>query len=313
MREVSERAAMVAERLRGRQLRLIAAIGEQGTLRRASAAINVTQPTATKMLSEMESLLGVELYERSPRGLTATPYGQELLAFAVRLASEFERLIGTIDARRSGGVGELVVGAILGTTADVIAEAVTKIKERHPRLTIKLRGETSDNVLLMLERRVVDLVVGRFSPNQLGGPFLYEPLGEEALCLAARAGHPLSMKHDLTLSDTSDHRWVMHSMSNPARQIIEMEFAKAGVAPPRDVIEADSVLTVFRILEHSDAIAFLSEALAQDQVRVGQLCKLPVKFDAKLSSFGLVTRLGDSLQGVAAEFASCIREANMSG
>ena len=47
-----------ADRLRLRQLRLIVALGEQGTLRRAAVAINVTQPTATKMLAEVEDNLG---------------------------------------------------------------------------------------------------------------------------------------------------------------------------------------------------------------------------------------------------------------
>src|ERR1700728_1497723 len=82
--------------LRLRQLKLVAAIGEQGTLRRAAASINITQPTATKMLAEIEEIVGSKMYERGPRGLMANPLGRELLAFSSRVLVEFERLGGAL-------------------------------------------------------------------------------------------------------------------------------------------------------------------------------------------------------------------------
>jgi len=296
-----------ADRLRFRQLKLIVALGEQGTLRRAAVAINATQPTATKMLAEVEDIMGVRMYERGPRGLTANGAGRELLTFATGVMSEFARLIGALEARQSGGVGELVVGAILGMTADVIAQAVVEMKQQWPLLTIKLRGETSDNVLAMLEARTVDVAVGRFNNATQHSLYSYEPLGEETLCLVARSGHALAQTRKLKLRDVAGHRWVMHSMANPARQILDLEFGKAGLAAPNDIIEANSILTVFRILERSDAIAMLSESLIRDQIRAGLLCRLPIKIDARLTGFGLLTRRGEPLQGTAAEFADRIR------
>jgi DNA-binding transcriptional LysR family regulator len=303
----SELTMALADRLRVKQLKLIVALGEQGTLRRAATAINVTQPTATKMLSELEGVLGMALYERGPRGLTANGYGREMVACAARVMSEFERLMGALEARRGGGVGELVVGAILGTTADVIARAVIEMKERQPLLDIHLRGETSDSVIALLERRIVDLAVGRFPASARDGLYAYEPLGEEALCIVGRQRHPLASARRLRLADLAEQRWVMHSTSNPARQILDREFGKAGVAPPRDIIEANSILTVLKILEYSDAVAMLSEPLVRDQVRVGLLRRLPVRIDARLSGFGLLTRRGEALKGASADFAERLR------
>ena len=303
----SELTLALADRLRLRQLKLIVAIGEHGTLRRAALAINVTQPTATKMLAEVEDIMGMRMYERGPRGLTANGLGRELLTFATRVMSEFERLIGALEARQSGGVGELVIGAILGTTADVIAQVVVEMKQQQPLLTIKLRGETSDNVLAMLEARTVDVAVGRFINASQHRLYSYEPLGEEALCLVARDGHHLAKRRNLALGDLAGQRWVMHSMANPARQALELEFGKAGLPAPNDIIESNSILTVFRILERSDSIAMLSESLIRDQVRAGLLCRLPVKIDARLTGFGLLTRRGEILRGAAAEFVDRIR------
>ncbi|MBN9008070.1 MAG: LysR family transcriptional regulator [Rhizobiales bacterium] len=294
-------------RLRLRQLKLVAAIGEQGTLRRAAGSINITQPTATKMLAEIEEIVGSKMYERGPRGLTANPLGRELLSFALRVLVEFERLGGALKARQNGSVGELVVGTILGTTADVVARAVVAMKEERPRLTIRLRGETSDNVLSLMEARRVDLAVGRFFETQRHAIFDYEHLGEEELCLVVRPEHPLSRKRKLSLTELADERWIMHAASNPARQVLEAEFGRAGLSQPSDVIETNSILTALQILELCDTVAMLSQSLVRDHLARGLLRRLPVAMEARIGGFGLLTRRGEPLSEPAENFAARIR------
>lgn len=306
-------AALLADRLRLRQLKLLIAIGEQGTLRRSAVVLNVTQPTATKMLAECEAILGVALYERRPRGLYATPAGREMLAFATRVMAEFRRALASLQALENGGGGELIVGAILGATPDVIARAVLDMKEQKPRLTIKLSGESSDQVLAMLEDRTVDVAVGRFSNATQHNFFRYEPLGDEALCIVARAGHPLAGERRLRLKDLAAQRWVMQFIETPARQILEMEFGKAGMSTPADMIEANSIFTIIQLLERSDAVAMLSEPLVRDYLASNLLCRLPVRIGARLSNFGLLTRRGETLTGASAEFAERLRDLSRRG
>ncbi len=300
------RTVALADRMRLRQLKLVMALGEDGTLGRAAATINVTQPTATKMLAEFEAILGVALYERRPRGLHATAPGREVVSFATKVMAEFNRMLAALDGLRSGG-GELVVGAILGATPDVIARAVIEMKQHRPQLTIKLRGESSDQVLAMLEARTVDVAVGRFSNTTQHNLFGYEPLGDEALCIVARTGHPLAKARRLRLKDLANERWVMQSIATPARQILEIEFGRAGIATPADIIEANSILTIIQLLERCDAVAMLSEPLVRDHVSSGLLCRLPVGIGARLSDFGLLTRRGEVLTGASAEFADRLR------
>jgi DNA-binding transcriptional LysR family regulator len=294
-------------RLRLRQLRLVVAIGEQGTLRRAAANINITQPTATKMLAEVEEIVGARMYERGPRGLTANAMGRELLSFASRVLVEFERLGGALKARQNGSLGELVVGTILGTTADVVASAVVAMKEERPRLTIKLRGETSDNVLSLMEARRVDLAVGRFFETQRHAIFDYEHLGEEELSLVVRPEHPLARKRKLALTELANERWIMHAASNPARLVLEAEFGRAGIAEPPDVIETNSILTALQILERCNAVAMLSHSLVRDRIARGLLRRLPIAMEARMGGFGLLTRRGEPLSEPAANFAARIR------
>jgi len=301
-------ASALSDRMRLKQLRLVSALGDQGSLRRAAAKLNVTQPTATKMLAELEAGMGFALYERRPRGLQITPLGREVLSFAARVLSELDRLLAALEARQSGGVGELTVGAILGATPDVIAQAVLDMKEAWPRLTIKLRGESSDHVLQLLEARRVDVAVGRFHEATQHNLYHYEPLGKETLCVVARTGHALARRSRLGFAELAEERWVVQSMATPARQILEGQFARAGLRSPQDMIEANSILTMIQLVERSDAIAMLSEPLVRDHLTAKLLCQLPIQIDAQLSGFGILTRSGEQLQGVSAEFAERLRQ-----
>ena len=299
--------AAIADRLRLRQLKLLMEIGEQGTLGRASTALNVTQPTATKMLADCETIVGMPLYDRTPRGLCATPSGREMLVFARRVMAEYERVRTALETQRTGGGGDLVIGAILGATPDLIARAVIEMKEAEPHLTIKLRGETSDQVLAMLENRSLDLAVGRYSNATQHNIFHYEPLGDEALCIIARAAHPLARRRSLRLQDLAGQRWVMQPIETPSRPILETEFGKAGMSTPGDMIEANSVLTIIHLVQHSDAIAMLSEPQVRIHLASGLLRCLPVRIQARLGDFGLLTRRNEVLTGAAARFAQRLR------
>ena len=78
-------------RLRMRQVALILAVGEHGTLRKASSELGMTQPAATKMIQELESALGQRLFERVGRGQKLTLAGTSVLR-------HFHGLRGTFDA-----------------------------------------------------------------------------------------------------------------------------------------------------------------------------------------------------------------------
>ncbi|NNC09764.1 LysR family transcriptional regulator, partial [Corallococcus exiguus] len=64
----------VRARLKTRQLLLLIALAEEGNIHRAAAALNMTQPAASKLLRELEAMLDVQLFERMPRGMRPTRY-----------------------------------------------------------------------------------------------------------------------------------------------------------------------------------------------------------------------------------------------
>ena len=77
--------------LKLRHMRLVAALEEHGQIRAAAQAMNISQPAASRMIAEIEDILGVPICERLPRGIRLTPYGAASPAGPVRSCSKCAR------------------------------------------------------------------------------------------------------------------------------------------------------------------------------------------------------------------------------
>ena len=301
-------AVGVHAHLRMRHLALIVTIDDQGTMHRAADVLNMTQSTASKMLADLERLLGATLFERAPRGMTPTPLGRYTLSVARAELARMARFEVEFQARKEGGYGLLSVGAIMGAAPDLVAHAVADIKRARPQLTVRLLGETSDNILEMLDVGTVDLAVGRFINPQHRQLFDFEMLAEEPLVLFACSGHPLSGGFDGDLRLLSDRPWVLQPRTTPTRQVLDRTFAEAGIAAPTNVVECVSIFAILNLVQVSDAVAILPVSVVYAHLRAGLLVHLPMRPTVSVGGFGLVTRKDEEPNEVSRTFSNFLRK-----
>src|ERR1700748_2744294 len=216
---MSQPSATVAlvNRLKFKHLALLVALDDARNVHQAADAINVAQPSASRMLGDIEEALGFLLFERNARGMQPTPLGVVTLAYARRALAELNRFAEDLDVKRKGGHGQLTVGAIMGAAPDLLAMAVATLKTERPLLHVCILGETSDQVVQLLHRREVDLALGRLTNPLQHNDFDFEPLARETLLLVVRAGHPLAGKTELTLATLVGWPWILQPITSPAR------------------------------------------------------------------------------------------------
>src|SRR5687768_7550210 len=90
-------------RLRFKHLALLAALDDHRNLHRAAEAVHLAQPSATKMIHDLELIFGFSLFERLPRGMQPTELGAEVVAFANRMVVDLDRFAHDLDNKRQGG------------------------------------------------------------------------------------------------------------------------------------------------------------------------------------------------------------------
>jgi DNA-binding transcriptional LysR family regulator len=297
-------ASGLVNRLKLKHWALLSALGETPTLYQAASLINVTQPSATKMLADIEHAFGFSLFERCARGMRPTPLGKEVVAYAQQTQASLERFMTNLEVKRQGGHGHLVIGAIMGGAPDLVVQAVSDIKRDRPRLNIRILGESSDQIGVLLERHEVELAVGRFTGPLDHNRFDFAALADEPLRIVARATHPLAVRNELAWDELVLWPWVFQTLSSPARVLIEEEFSQAGVRSPEDVIECSSTFAILQFLKSRDAIAVLPESVLRDHINAGLLATLNVALTQRLAPFGILTRKDEKLSNLAASFTA---------
>ncbi|MRU16547.1 hydrogen peroxide-inducible genes activator [Roseovarius sp. A21] len=147
-----------------RQLRFLVALTEERHFSRAAESCNVTQPTLSSGLKELEDMLGVQLAERTKRSVLITPIGEEIAQRARQLliaASDIEQLA---TERRSPNSGNIRLGAIPTIAPYLMPKALPLIHKAFPDLRVYLREELTE---LLLD----GLATGRLDAALIAKPF----------------------------------------------------------------------------------------------------------------------------------------------
>jgi len=136
-------------------LRLIAAVGHEGSLAGAARWIAVNHASAWRRLGRLERRLGVRLFERSRTGYSPTPAGEEAIAVAEHVALQLDDLARRVkgqDVRATGVVRLTTTETLLGLLAPILAE----LRDAHPGIVVEV---VTSNAFFTLTRRDADIAL----------------------------------------------------------------------------------------------------------------------------------------------------------
>ena len=295
---------MPLARLSLRQMQLIAAIDDNGSLKRAAEAVAMSQPRATKALQEAEDLMQRKLFDRTNRGLSATASGQCVIRSARTILAQLGRLEHELDGLSAGGWSHLRVGTIMGAVP-FVTEVIQRHLRRFPQTSVEILEDTSAELLRQLDRGALDLVVGRSSVSAT--PQLYDVavFHDERLAVVANVAHPRVGRRRVRLEDIAGSRWIVYTAGMPMRRSLEQEFQQAGLEFPRALLETRSALTTMSLIQgDARTVALLSSDVAAFFAGFGMARILPMHLQTKSDPYEVITRRGQDLPEHAAQFVA---------
>lgn len=295
-------------RLKMRQILLLVAIEEHRSLHKAAAHVAMTQPAATRLLGDLERLLGVRLFERSPRGILPNAYGDSLIRHARMVLSALDHARDEINAISSGMTGKTSVGALLVAAPMLIPRGIIRFKQHHPSHTILVREGITSTLVPALWRGELDLLVGRASNDVAREGMKFEALYHEPMCVVARVGHPLGRRRTLQLAALAGEQWIMPTPDSIYRRRLDEAFRRVGAEPPTRIVESMSILANTMLVQETDMLAVMPGRVAEHYVELGEICILPVKPPALSGPVGIITLIGRSLTPAAMDFVQALRD-----
>jgi DNA-binding transcriptional LysR family regulator len=296
-------------RLKTRHLVLLSALARHGSIMHAAAAAHMTQPAASKMLTELANLLATPLFERLPRGVTPTPSGEIMIRRACAALAEMDLAHHEVLTLRSGLGGRVAVGTVLTPATGLLPAAVLQLKKAHPRLHVAIEVDASKSLIARLQAGQLEMVVGRILDPEACDELDFEPLRDEPHCIFARAGHPLERRVDLSLADLATAGWILPAQGSILRDRLTGLFISAGLRLPTETIETTSLPMITQLLVQSDMVVALPREVVRTHVELRQLVALPVELELRLSPYGIVTRPHHALSPGAAALLRVLREA----
>ncbi len=203
-----------------RQLQLLLALQQSGSIARAAAHLDMSQSAATQALTELERVLDLRLFDRHARGIRPTQAGQALIDTARGVMNALEDVSDTLSAIRMGASSTLRLGAIPAATHSILAPLLARFHAAQPQVHVVVQEGDGTRLLSLLLAGGLDAVFCR-EPALLPQALVFEPLLADDAVIAAAANHPLASARRIPLAALGEARWVLPASNIAVREIFE--------------------------------------------------------------------------------------------
>lgn len=287
-------------RLKTRQLLLLIALDDYRNIHRAAEELHMTQPAASKQIKDLEEMLDVRLFERLPRGMEPTIYGETMIRHARMALTSLALAHDDLLSLKAGLSGQVEVGVIMSPAMALLPRAIARIKEQAPLLRIGVHLEPSNVLLDKLQRGTLDFMIGRILEKEDSSGLVYEELTEEPACAVVRPGHALLEAKDLRLEDIAGKPWILPPHGSILRHRFDMMFRRAGLQPPSNVVDTTALLLITALLQQTDSLHVMPQEVAQYYASLNVMRILPIELPCTMDAFGII-RQQDHLLSPGAE------------
>ena len=204
-----------------RQLEILLAVHDKGSINEAAKALFLTQPTVSIQMRKLSDTLGEPLYRYINRKLVFTDVGLELVKTAVEVLDSFSRLYQTLGSMREFKSGTLRL-AVVTTSKYFIPHLLGPFCEQFPDIDIQLNIGNREQTIERMKQGIDDFYVFSHPPKDIDAHSL--AFLENPLVAIAHQDHPLAKKGTISLSELCQAPFLMREKGSGTRYAIEQLF-----------------------------------------------------------------------------------------
>jgi DNA-binding transcriptional LysR family regulator len=280
----------IGRRIRLRDLHIVMAVAEAGSMAKAAQRLAISHPVVSKTISDLEQTLKIKLFDRTAQGVEPTNYGQALLKCGVNVFDEMRQGLKQIEYLIDPTSGELAVGCPEIMNAGIVPVISERFLQQYPR--VQLRVVHADIALGQfdpLRERKVELLIGRLPEPFVEEDLVSEPLIQEPFVAVAGAGSPWAGRRRVELAEMIGESWVLPPPDSTPGTIIAGIFKAEGLQPPRANVATLSVQLTTTLIASSKFVGILPNSVARFGARRIGMKILPVKIPATRYSIAIIT------------------------
>jgi DNA-binding transcriptional LysR family regulator len=296
------------QRLKLRELHVLAAVAECGSMVKAAGQLGMSQPAVSAAVANLEKVLGVRLLDRSPRGVEPTIYSQALLKRGRIAFDELRQGLRDIEFLLDPAVGDVRVGCPEGLAAGFVPAVIDRLSQLHPRAVVHvLTAQTGTQEFHELRERQVDLMLGRLFRPIADDDIDAEVVGRDRFFVVTSARNPWTRRRKVSLADLVDEPWIVSPSDNVVGSYFADVFRRAGLELPARQVVTFSLDVRMHLLATGRYLTVLSGTTLQYNSVPWSLKRLPIDLGIPEMPIAIFTLKNRTISPVAQLFIERVK------
>jgi len=254
------------------QLEALVLLVEERTFARAAQRMNLTQPSISKHIKNLEGLINAAIIDRGHAGIVLTNEGKILYAYARRILKLREEAREKIVHTRDTSFRHIFTGASTIPGSYILPRALSVLKDRYPQLMAHIRSGDSHDILEMVAAEQVEIgFIGQGTPDKR---FCCEPIWKDTLVLVAGKDHAAAYSRENT--DLADLPFIGRELGSGTRSTIETRLKTTGNGSGLHIVsEMGSSEAVKEAVLADLGVSILSVHAIRRELEQGLLIRMP--------------------------------------
>jgi DNA-binding transcriptional LysR family regulator len=285
-----------------RHLEALVAAARYHNFTRAARSLNISQPTFTVQIRQLERELGVRLLDRNTRSVQLTRAGKDLVPAVERLLRELNSVLSSTKESSAAKSGAVRVATLPSLAATILPQILSALQTQHPGVVVHLREAPARRIVGMVKSEEVDFgmgwVRGRDSDVQ------FTPLFTDRMSAIFKAGLKLERKKTVALRDLAAYPLILTDSESSVRAMVDDAFEALGsfVQPAWEVTYMSTALALARA---GLGVTILPESVLE--MEGGRhLRARPIREPALDRRIGIIQTTGRSLSPAAEVFFQAV-------
>lgn len=256
-----------------RQLRVFTEVARQGSMARAAESLHLTPPAVSMQVKELETQVGLSLFDRHGRQVSLSTAGEYFLVHAKRLLANLKDADNAMARFKRLEHGLLTIG-IVSTAKYFVPQLLARFHEEHPGVEVRLRVVGNrEQLIAMMEAGEVDLSVMGRPPKEYATRA--EAFAAHPLVFVCPPGHPLLHVGHAPVTALEGYSFIVREQGSGTRAAMQAFFAEHRFEP-RITMEMSSNETIKQAVMAGMGLSFLSLHTIGLELRSGLLQLLDI-------------------------------------
>jgi len=300
--------SQIGRRLTLRDLHLFLTVVQHGSMASAAVQLGISQPNVSEVIADLEQALDARLFDRRPRGVEPTMYGEALLKRTRAVFDELRQGVKDIEFLTDPARGEVRIGFPPAAMATFLPDLIQKFSDAYPKVVLRISEVPRSAINSVLRERTHDLhlewCVPPFSRDDAANDVNIEYLFDDHFVIVAGPNTRWARRRKIDLAELRAERWMLGPPNTSNYEFIAGAFRARELAMPMIAVETLSVPLRTHLVASGRFIGAMPKLLAsQSLVKI-----LPVEVPVRPLRFAIFTLKGRTLSPAVARFIAHLRD-----